>query len=448
MQRMKRFATRRSVRPTREQGAQQIEEAVKRVFNPQLMGQLKHSTKLRDQLPFVWPKIFKKLLPLGGTSTGNNLTLYNNGSDAFTDMWNSIDNAKEKVWMETYILEPDTVGQKTLHRLTEAAKRGCDVRLIYDYVGSRKITNAHLWPLRSWGAEVVVFNPLVNWPWKIRLFGLFRNHRKILLVDDHVGYTGGMNVGDEYAGPEVGGNGFFRDTHVKVEGPAVDDLKAVFLNSLSEAKVDYVNEEVATEHPDVTPLTKKITNDNGGVFVQLLQSNRWRNKRHIQKAFILTLRKSQSHCYISSAYFLPPYRLRQAIISAAKRGVDVRILTSGVSDVPMVQMASQHVYELFLKNGVKIYELMGSALHAKTVTSDGIYGSIGSFNVDPWSHYYNLELNLTTLDPKTARKLEEDFQMDLKSSEQVTIANLRKRSMTQKVCHWAIYHMLRVFYIW
>lgn len=110
-------------------------------------------------------------------------------------------------------------------------------------------------------------------------------------------------------------------------------------------------------------------------------------------------------------------------------------------------MASQHVYDLFLRNGVKIYEMTGQGLHAKTVTIDGIYGSIGSFNLDPLSTYNNLELNLTTLDPQTARKLEEDFYKDLESSVEVTEANLRKRSLFQKILHWAVYHLVRLFYV-
>ena len=111
----------------------------------------------------------------------------------------------------------------------------------------------------------------------------------------------------------------------------------------------------------------------------------------------------------------------------------------------MVQWASQHVYHLFLRNNVKIYEFFGAHLHAKTVTIDGIYSSIGSFNLDPWSHFYNLELNLTTLDPVTAAQLEEQFTKDIENSKEVTLENLEKRSLLQCFIHWACYHILRLW---
>jgi cardiolipin synthase len=174
------------------------------------------------------------LLPLGGNSEGNKITLYDTGDDAFRAMWAAIDNAKHRVWLETYILEPDHIGKRTINGLIKAAKAGCDVRLIYDYIGSSKLNSIHLQPLIAAGAQVVPFNPLLTWPWKILHWGFFRNHRKILVVDDTVAFTGGMNIGDQYASPKIGGNGYFRDTHVKVEGPAIADLAKVFLGSLAE----------------------------------------------------------------------------------------------------------------------------------------------------------------------------------------------------------------------
>ncbi len=297
-----------------------------------------------------------------------------------------------------------------------------------------------------------------------------------------------MNIGDQYAGKEVGGNGkkafqilnisgYFRDTHARVEGPVVADLATAFLSSLEEVdkNITTSNPEVESELEQHSPITKKrmspadedkdedeeeddteqgsevvdeieeATEGSTGIYAQVLDTNVWRDRTNIQKALRLTLRASQTHCYLTTPYFLPPQRLKQAIINAAKRGVDVRILTAGVSDVPVARMASQHVYHLFLAHGVKIYELYGSALHAKTVTIDGVFSSIGSFNLDPFSHFYNKELNLATLDPDIASQLEKHFEQDLTLSVQVTQGDLAKRSVFQRFLHWAVYHLLRVF---
>eukprot|EP01114_Cavostelium_apophysatum_P015921 TRINITY_DN4439_c0_g1_i1.p1 TRINITY_DN4439_c0_g1~~TRINITY_DN4439_c0_g1_i1.p1 ORF type:complete len:451 (+),score=91.66 TRINITY_DN4439_c0_g1_i1:119-1471(+) len=449
----------KALRRAQKQAA--IEEVVKRVFTPQMLDKLRYRDKLREEFTFRWQRTFKRLLPLGGASEGNKLTIYNNGDDAFREMWASIDEATTRVSAETYILHPDTIGKKTIEHLTNAASRGCDVKFIFDHLGSKKMNDKHFEALRNAGGEAVLFNPFFTWPWNFKKW-LFRNHRKILVVDGKVGYTGGMNIANEYAGTQVGGTGYFRDTHVKVEGPAVKDLEQVFYNSLQEArllsqKTSEMPKNLRTAVTEMldrrNAITPIITHpqprnhdlEGKGVFVQLLQSNVRRNKRHIQKALRLTLREATSHCYLTTPYFLPPNKLKQAIIQAANKGVEIKILTAGLSDVPMVRYASQHIYHLFLRNNVKIYELFGARLHAKTITIDGIYSSIGSFNLDPWSHFYNLEINLTTLDPGVANQLEEHFEKDLETSTQVTLANLEKRSIWECFVHWACYHILRLW---
>jgi cardiolipin synthase len=193
--------------------------------------------------------------------------------------------------------------------------------------------------------------------------------------------------------------------------------------------------------------TKHRDSEDKGVFVQVLQSNVPRNKLHIQKAIRVTLNNAMHHCYLTTPYFVPPQSLKRAMINAAKRGVDIRILTAGVSDVILVKLASQHVYSLLLRNGVRIYELFGSTLHAKTATIDGIYSSVGSFNLDTLSHYYNLEINLTILDHRMATQLEEQFSRDIQYCTEVTLEDLEARSALKRFIQWAAYHMLRVLSI-
>lgn len=202
-----------------------------------------------------WRSTVQKLLPLGGLSTGNRISLFTDGDAAFLSMWHAISTARERVWLETYTLEPDAVGLRTLALLEEAAKRGCDVRLLYDAVGSwhiegaagakgceltltpqRTRTEKHVAQLQALGGKVRAFHPLrADWPWRLSSY-LYRNHRKTLSIDDDVAFCGGMNCGGHYCSPAIGGNSYFTDVHVRVEGPACADVREVFLDSMREAE--------------------------------------------------------------------------------------------------------------------------------------------------------------------------------------------------------------------
>lgn len=162
-----------------------------------------------------WRSVVGALLPLGGVSTGNRLTLFKDGDSNFSSMWETIDSASDRVWIQTYTLEPDAVGLKTIQCLENAAARGCDVKLLFDSVGSWKIEDRHVQRLESLGARVIFYNP-INF-WKFSFSFLHRNHRKICLVDDKVAFVGGMNISCDYAGPLTGGNSYFADVNVKVE---------------------------------------------------------------------------------------------------------------------------------------------------------------------------------------------------------------------------------------
>eukprot|EP01113_Clastostelium_recurvatum_P002670 TRINITY_DN11131_c0_g1_i1.p1 TRINITY_DN11131_c0_g1~~TRINITY_DN11131_c0_g1_i1.p1 ORF type:complete len:457 (+),score=89.13 TRINITY_DN11131_c0_g1_i1:16-1386(+) len=433
-----------------------IDEAVRRLFSPNLVNKLKQR-QFKDKLILRWHTTIKRLLPLGGASIGNKVKIMSDGDVAFGEMWSAINSAKSNIVMETYTIMPDTVGKKTIDLLGQARERGSGVVLIYDAVGSSKMSDQDLKPLRDKGGLVLTFNPWWKRPWKFAPGLFFRNHRKLLVVDDAVGFAGGMNISNLYAGKESGGTGYFRDTHVKVEGPAVNHLTHIFYHTLTDLAYSQPIMPRAWTPPGrfllpfLMPFHKPymheeniIPDTSSGVFVQVLESNVRRNRRHIQKAMRITLRNAHNHCYFTTPYFLPTARLRRAIVKAAGRGVDVRIITAGLSDVPLVQLASQHVYSIFLKRGVRIYEMHESRLHAKIVTIDGIYSSVGSFNLDPWSSNSNLEINLTMLDPDIALQLENQFTKDLKSCREITLDVLENRPFLFKVLHWTAYQVLRL----
>lgn len=375
-----------------------------------------------------WQRTLARLAPLGGASQGNRVAVYNDGDAAFTAILLAIASARRQVWFEVYILEPDALGQRVIEALAEAARRGCEVILLYDSFGSPRIGDSFLAPLRAAGGRAVAFNPV--WTWRPRLPPHIRDHRKIVIVDGEVAFCGGMNVTADYAGLRLG-TGRFRDTVARIEGPASRDLAAVLARSLEETTGEKIQPSIdPTPRPD-------------GVYVQVLASNARRNLRSIQRAFRQALQRASLRCYLTTPYFVPPSRLKRALFRAARRGVDVRVLTAGESDVPTVRAASEHLYGRYLQHGVRVYEMFGKTLHAKTATVDGLWAMVGSFNLDRWSDRRNLEVSVTVLDPVVAREMEEHFRADLAQSREVTLETWKRRSLWRRLWGWIAYQILR-----
>ena len=406
-----------------------IEKAVRRVFAPHL-ARGGHGSQPAEELTrfwLVWRGTLRILRPLGAVSEGNRIQVFADGDDAFEAMWEAIDTARERVWMNTYILEHDAVGRRTLAALEEAARRGCEVVVMLDRLGSHRISSAQVAPLREAGARVLWYNPVLRWG---RFSRLVRNHRKILIADE-VGFCGGMNVAEEYAGDRHG-NGFFRDTHLRVVGPCVRDLAGLVAELVREA---------TRKRLELPPRAEPLPD---GELVQVLESNVRRQRRAIQKALRTTTVRAMQRCYLTTPYFVPPARLIRVLRLAAQRGVDVRVLTAGLSDVPLIRMASQHLYGRLLRAGVRIYEMHGRALHAKTTTVDGVYASVGSFNLDTWSDRRNLEVNVSFLDRPMAERIEAQFHADLEQSHQVELEGWGRRSLWQRILSWGAYQLARI----
>jgi cardiolipin synthase len=397
-----------------------IEAAIRHVFAPHL------ASRRGARFAGAWRKTLRLLRPLGAVSQGNTVRVLTDGDEVFESMWAAIAGAARSVLLTTYILEPDRVGERTLLELERAAQRGCRVLLVLDAFGSHRVSGERLARLRARGATVVNFNPIVRW--RTPFSRLVRNHRKILVVDDTRAFCGGMNMAEEYAGPRHG-TGLFRDTQLALEGPCARDLVHLTERDMLEGP--------ARPAPDAPGAET-------GSLVQILDSHVRRHRRAIQKAMRLTLARTLERCYLSSPYFVPPKRLTRALTHAARRGVDVRVLTAGRSDVPLVHLASQHLYGRLLRAGVRIFELEQRVLHAKTVTVDGVYVSVGSFNLDYWSDRRNLEVSVTVLDRGAAATLEEQFRRDLEGAQEVLLANWDRRSWPMRAVCWLAYQILRI----
>lgn len=380
------------------------------------------------QIARRWERNATTLLRFGGASTGNHIRMFTDGDEWLEDLWAEIDRAGQRIWFEIYIFEPDSVGLRTLGALTSAARRGGDVRLLVDAVGSSHLTDAVLAPLREAGGRVEFFNPI--WRWKRHLPMLRRDHRKVVVIDGLVGYCGGMNISEDYAGARYG-NAMFVDCQLRMSGPCVRDLAGVFGHSW----------RTSTRKRLRIPARPAQT---GQVIVQVLASRGWQGRQSIQRSLRISIRNAVETCWITTPYFVPPLRLIRAISRAARRGVDVRVLTAGRSDVPIVAMAARHIYRRLLKHGVRIFEMQDSVLHAKTVVVDGLFATVGSFNLDQWSDKRNLEVNVGMLDASVAREVQEQFLHNCGKAREVTLAEWGKRSWRQRLVHWAAYQLLRL----
>ncbi len=303
--------------------------------------------------------------------------------------------------------------------------------LIYDAYGSHRLGAEELAGLAAAGGRALAINPLLGK--RTAWSRLVRNHRKLLVVDGRLAFCGGMNVGEEYAGKRHG-TGLFCDVQLELEGPAARDLARLVASLARELD----GRAPAVPEPDAPA--------EDGSLVQILESNLRRERRAIQKALRYTISRALERCYLTSPYFVPPGRLMRRLIHAARRGVDVRVLTAGRSDVPIVHLASQHLYGRLLRCGVRIFEMTERTLHAKTAAIDGVFATVGSFNLDHWSYRRNLEVNVGVLDRATAARLERQFLADTEWSgvREVTLETWARRTYGQRLLHWAAYQLLRI----
>lgn len=382
-----------------------------------------------------WNRLLTRPALRSGYSEGNRLRLFTSGDRTFRALWTDINQAEERVWMETYIFDPDAVGRRTLRALTDAARRGCDVVLIYDSQGSSEVTEAFFRPLREAGGDVVAFNPV--YPWhrvRQRLMNpLHRDHRKLLIVDDRTAYTGGANVSGHYAGEEWGTDRFV-DLLLRVEGPAVQDLASIFLQSLSKAP-SFAGERSVPERHDSDP---------EGAPACVLGLDERLSQHALDRLLREAVEQAQERCLVTAAYFIAPPWLRKELAKAARRGVEVQIVTAGRTDNHLARTAKRHVYGELLKSGARIYEMHDRMLHAKHLVIDDCFSFVGSYNMDRWSDVHNLEVGAAVVDATLARQLRDHHRRHRAHSQAYTLAHWRERPLHRRLQQWGLYALMQV----
>lgn len=347
---------------------------------------------------------------------GNKLSLFVRGESLFASMADAIDGAKESVSLETYIFGGDATGRRFADLLIAAAKRGVRARLIYDSIGSLDMEPAVETRMRNAGVQILEYHPVA--PWRPRWAWNQRAHRKILVVDGKIGFTGGMNICDEHA-PVSQGGADWPDAHARVEGPAAHDLERLFR---------------AVWHKE-TGRWYEAAGDparRGDSAVKIVGNHEVIKRFAIREAYVNALRASREEVAIANSYFIPDWRIRRSLTQAARRGVSVRILVPGRSDIRSVWFAMRATYQTLLSRGVRIFEWQGPMMHAKAVVVDAKWAAVGSYNLDHRSLQHNLEANLQTTDAEFAADLRRRFELGVAGAKEVTLEAWRARSLPER----------------
>ena len=355
----------------------------------------------------------------------NEVCMYSDGKEFFDVLLKSLNKAKKSINIEFYIFKNDDIGTKILDILEEKAKNGVEVRLLYDSVGSRLLNRNVLKKLRAVGGKTGEFFP--SWLKLINLNMNFRNHRKIVVIDNKVAFVGGFNVGDEYLGKDKK-FGYWRDTHIKFKGSAVKDLNLRFLADWRYA----TKEEVDLSH------ILEISDENIGeanTGMQIVSSGPNLSDRYeIKLAYLKMIQRAKKYLYIQSPYLIIDKSISDSLKLASASGVDVRIMIPGKGDHPFVYWANLVYAGDLLEYGVKIYHYDRSAfLHAKTVVIDDEICSIGTANMDTRSFELNFEVNAFIYSETISKQQKSEFEKDILKSEELTLEKYQNRSRGVKI---------------
>jgi cardiolipin synthase A/B len=333
-------------------------------------------------------------------------------------MLDAINKAERRVVFETYIYKPGETGDRFTDAFEQAARRGVTVKIVLDAVGALTVDRGYVQRLRDAGAHVVWFNTPA---WYTFQQVNHRTHRKILVVDGRVGFTGGVSIGDEWKGnaqsPE-----HWRDTHVRIEGPVARLLEAAFYENFIESA------------GEVTPLLDPPLSDPGGGGDSIVvRSSPSGGANDMKRLYLLAIASARRTLDIATPYFVPDDSSRWALKQAVDRGVRVRILVeSDETDAMPVKYASRHFYDRLLQEGIEIHEYQPTLMHAKVLVVDGVWSMFGSANFDNRSLELNDELNVAVADRELAERFLLDFERDLARAEKLELHTWRQRPLLKK----------------
>jgi len=365
-------------------------------------------------------------------TAGNRVSVLIDGPQTYSSIEDALRAAHQDIHIETFIFGAGEVGQRFAALLAQKRKAGVEVRVLYDSLGSRETPRKFFDELRQQGVEVREFRPLspVKTPevWKLHN----RDHRKIIVVDGRIGFAGGINIDSTYSsasstkpGPERGLEDGWRDTHLRIDGPVVRQLQTLFTQSWQKAgpPAEFNGEE--KYFPLIAP--------TGEDLVTVVANDSESDDRSLYGTYLAAFTHATKRLWITHAYFAPNEELLKAMIDAAHRGVDVRLIVPSFTDSRVVLNATQATFTQLLNAGVKIYELKDALLHAKSVVIDGAVSIVGSANLDERSFLHNDEVNAIIISRDTAQRMEEVFKRDQQAAKPVELASWKQRSVWQRM---------------
>ena len=369
---------------------------------------------------------------LGGSASadvigGNRITVLQNGIEIFPALLEAIASAQHSVHFSTFIYSSGHIPIQFADAFSAAAKRGVEVRMVFDKSGSSKVSPELMARMRKAGCKIKWFRPIQWYSWAKYNH---RTHRKLLIIDGTVAFTGGVGIADEWSG-NADSPTHWRDTHVRVLGPAVASVQAAFVDTWNEATGELPIDE------RYFPGLKRA----GETSMCGIQSNPVFGASSAQRSMAILIAGATERLWIANAYFVPPRPFVKALRDAEARGVDVKILLPGrYHDQPAVRRASRHTWGPLLEGGVELYEYEPTMMHCKIVIVDSRVTSIGSINFDPRSFALNAEFGIVALDRELAKQIEEAFVEDLRSSRRVTAEEFHKMPVHER--------MLSTLYYW
>jgi len=369
---------------------------------------------------------------------GNKLTLLQNGPATYQAMFAAIRGAKDHINLETFIFDDDEAGQKFSELLLERQAAGVQVNVIYDSVGALTTPAAFFDRLRAGGIHVLEFNPISPLAKNSKtLLWNNRDHRRQLVVDGRIAFTGGINISDTYTSapgkrrkqkpgeddrPTLG----WRDTHIRIEGPVVAEFQKLFMETWARQKGGPL--AVRNYFPGLKA--------QGDEIVRAIGSTPADPESLIYLTLLSAITQAELNVHLTIAYFAPDPQLLKALIDAAKRGVDVSLVLPSYTDSWPIFHLGRSYYTKLLKGGVRIYERRGAVMHAKTACIDGVWTSIGSTNTDWRSFLHNDEINAVVLGRGFATQMEAMFAHDVGESEPIVLERWRDRGLMNRVKEW------------
>jgi cardiolipin synthase len=381
-----------------------------------------HAFRVRDPTFLASAQAFDR----PSMAEGNRVTILQNGVEIFPAMLAAIASARNSVHLEAYIFWSDEVGARFRDALAERAEHGVEVRLLLDGVGSpKRLSRADVEILRRAGCRVEYFRPVK--PWMLDVINR-RTHRRILVVDGKVGFTGGVGIAKEWDG-NADSSEHWRDTVARVEGPVVAQMQSAFQDNWSEVTGELL---VGDKYFPALPRS-------GSTLASVIASNPRPSSSASETLYSVAVAAAERTISISNSYFVPNDASLALLVAAARRGVSLRILVPGaINDLPVTKAGARSKFGELLRAGAKIYEYQPTMMHSKSMVVDGIFATVGSTNFDSRSFRYNDEIDLAIYDEAVGRRMDQIFENDLTRSRRYTYEQWVHRPTLKRLTEWLL----------